>query len=551
MSARSRPRRSWRPGHDVVVLDDLTTGHRGAVPDGATLHQGSYADAGARGQPARDRADRGHPPLRGALAGRRIDRGPGEVLPRQRRRRASRCSRRRAPRGVGGSSSPRPPPSTASRTSTPIPEDARSSRSTRTASRSARSRAPCAWYGRAYGLRSVTLRYFNVAGATEALGEDHDPETHLIPNVLAAAEGDRRADRSSVTTTRPRTAPASATTSTSPTWPTRTCGRSKRPRPATRGPTTPLVCNLGNGGGFSVREVLAAAEARRRAADPVHRRAASRRRSAGPRRPSDESAARRPSPRAGGRRSGPASTERSVGLAPWRLAAGRASANGYSESGRPRRPQRSSGCRRNQARRAARRRGRPGRALGGASAHPERADFARPGPVVADRPDQPQPDEHRHEQAQDRDLVRAVARCVSSSRNRMIARTAAARRPGCPCRRARRSRRTRRSCRAARAGPSAPDRRPGRRRARCPGSRRRRGTATNPAGPKPIATPPMSEPDRPRDEDHDERPLRALPVAQPAPHEAHRDRDERQATAGRDWSALSGQAEDLRRSRRS
>ena len=46
-----------------------------------------------------------------------------------------------------------------------------------------------AWYGRAYGLRSVTLRYFNVAGATDTLGEDHDPETHLIPTVLLAAEG--------------------------------------------------------------------------------------------------------------------------------------------------------------------------------------------------------------------------------------------------------------------------------------------------------------------------------------------------------------------------
>ena len=46
-----------------------------------------------------------------------------------------------------------------------------------------------AWYGRAYGLRSVTLRYFNVAGATETLGEVHDPETHLIPTVLAAVLG--------------------------------------------------------------------------------------------------------------------------------------------------------------------------------------------------------------------------------------------------------------------------------------------------------------------------------------------------------------------------
>ena len=45
------------------------------------------------------------------------------------------------------------------------------------------------WYGAAYGLRSVSLRYFNVAGATEALGEDHDPETHLIPIVLARGRG--------------------------------------------------------------------------------------------------------------------------------------------------------------------------------------------------------------------------------------------------------------------------------------------------------------------------------------------------------------------------
>ena len=44
----------------------------------------------------------------------------------------------------------------------------RSGRSTRTARRSAPSRARCGWYGAAYGLRSVSLRYFNVAGATRA-----------------------------------------------------------------------------------------------------------------------------------------------------------------------------------------------------------------------------------------------------------------------------------------------------------------------------------------------------------------------------------------------
>ena len=42
-------------------------------------------------------------------------------------------------------------------------------------------------YSRAYGWGSVALRYFNVAGATEALGEDHRPESHLIANILSAA----------------------------------------------------------------------------------------------------------------------------------------------------------------------------------------------------------------------------------------------------------------------------------------------------------------------------------------------------------------------------
>src|ERR1044072_6818589 len=44
-------------------------------------------------------------------------------------------------------------------------------------------------YDSAHGLRFVALRYFNAAGAFENCGEHHEPETHLIPNVLAAAEG--------------------------------------------------------------------------------------------------------------------------------------------------------------------------------------------------------------------------------------------------------------------------------------------------------------------------------------------------------------------------
>jgi UDP-glucose 4-epimerase len=116
-----------------------------------------------------------------------------------------------------------------------------------------------AWYGRAYGLRSVSLRYFNVAGATETIGEVHEPETHLIPNVLAAAEG------------------TTELTLFGDDYPTRdgTCVRDyihvadladahlRAIEATSQGDARtaePLVCNLGNGDGFSIREVVTAAE---------------------------------------------------------------------------------------------------------------------------------------------------------------------------------------------------------------------------------------------------------------------------------------------------
>ncbi len=47
------------------------------------------------------------------------------------------------------------------------------------------------WMDRVYGMRYACLRYFNACGATEERGEDHDPETHLIPLVLEVALGQR------------------------------------------------------------------------------------------------------------------------------------------------------------------------------------------------------------------------------------------------------------------------------------------------------------------------------------------------------------------------
>jgi UDP-glucose 4-epimerase len=50
-------------------------------------------------------------------------------------------------------------------------------------------------YDSAYGMKFVALRYFNAAGATGNCGEDHRPESHLIPNVLSAALGHQKAIR--------------------------------------------------------------------------------------------------------------------------------------------------------------------------------------------------------------------------------------------------------------------------------------------------------------------------------------------------------------------
>ena len=72
-------------------------------------------------------------------------------------------------------------------------------------------------FGTAYGLRSISLRYFNAAGADPdgEIGEDHDPETHLIPLVLETAAGKRLLTSQFMAriTTLP-TGPVFATTST-------------------------------------------------------------------------------------------------------------------------------------------------------------------------------------------------------------------------------------------------------------------------------------------------------------------------------------------------
>jgi UDP-glucose 4-epimerase len=109
------------------------------------------------------------------------------------------------------------------------------------------------WYERLHGFEPVFLRYFNAAGATDRYGEDHDPETHLIPNILRVALG--QAEQVPVFGDDYPT-------------PDGTCIRdyihivdlAQAHMLAVERPVRGAF-NLGNGGGFSVREVLDVARA--------------------------------------------------------------------------------------------------------------------------------------------------------------------------------------------------------------------------------------------------------------------------------------------------
>ncbi|MGW5212967.1 UDP-glucose 4-epimerase GalE [Streptomyces sp. NPDC004051] len=103
----------------------------------------------------------------------------------------------------------------------------------------------------AHGLGAVSLRYFNVAGAYGHFGERHDPESHLIPLVLQVAQGRREA--------------INVYGDDYPT-PDGTCVRdyihvadlaeAHLLALEAAAPGEHLICNLGNGNGFSVREVV-------------------------------------------------------------------------------------------------------------------------------------------------------------------------------------------------------------------------------------------------------------------------------------------------------
>src|SRR6266571_2279677 len=134
-------------GHQAVVLDNLSRGHRAVVAPGVPFVQGDIGDAG-RAQ------------LDAVLAA-----GVGRFVF------SSSCA-------VYGH--PVVTPITEETPKTPVNPYGR----TKLEFEGLLERAAAE-----HGFAVVSLRYFNAAGATERLGEAHDPESHLVPNVLGAALG--------------------------------------------------------------------------------------------------------------------------------------------------------------------------------------------------------------------------------------------------------------------------------------------------------------------------------------------------------------------------
>jgi UDP-glucose 4-epimerase len=250
-------------GHAAIVLDDVSTGHAAIVPPGVRLVTGSYTDEAVVAGLLRDeRIDAILHCAARSLVGESVT----EPAKYYRENVAGGVALLEAARSAGvrrlvfSSSAavygiPDHTPITEDAPLRPINPYGETKRVVEGALR---------WYGEAYGLRAVALRYFNVAGATERVGEVHRPETHLIPNVLAAAEGgpaltlygddyatpDGTPVRDYIHASDLADAHLRALDATAP--------GDDRLGPEEAGGL--LVCNLGNGGGFSVREVLAAAE---------------------------------------------------------------------------------------------------------------------------------------------------------------------------------------------------------------------------------------------------------------------------------------------------
>jgi UDP-glucose 4-epimerase len=173
--------------HQVVVLDNLSRGHRGAVPDGAVLAEVDLLDQAAVAEVVGQGFDGVLHFAALALVSESVSH-PGRYY------RTNVTGTLNLLEAMVAAEVPRLVFSSTCAVygepeEVPIPETV-PTRPTNPygASKLAVDRMISDFCG-AHGLGAVSLRYFNVAGASGGLGEDHEPETHLIPNILRTALG--------------------------------------------------------------------------------------------------------------------------------------------------------------------------------------------------------------------------------------------------------------------------------------------------------------------------------------------------------------------------
>ncbi|HSE19450.1 MAG TPA: UDP-glucose 4-epimerase GalE [Pyrinomonadaceae bacterium] len=177
-------------GHDVVVYDNLSKGHRGAVVKGAAFVEGDLLDRDKLRQTLNDnRTDAVIHMAAFSLVGESVEKPAkyyqnnvvaGLVLLDTMRD----CGVSRIVFSSTAATYGEPE-------AQPIFETAPTNPTNPYGETKLAFERAMHWYEKAYGLRYASLRYFNAAGASERCGEDHDPETHIIPITLQAATGKR------------------------------------------------------------------------------------------------------------------------------------------------------------------------------------------------------------------------------------------------------------------------------------------------------------------------------------------------------------------------
>src|SRR3954463_9560856 len=174
-------------GHEVTVLDDLSTGHPDAVPEGATLAEVSLHDSAP--VLAEVRPDAGLHFAAKSLVGASQQHpedywhtNVGGSLALLEAMRAADCRRIVFSSTAATYGEP---------DAVPIREDAVTRPTNTYGATKLAVDAMLTSYAVAHGFAAVSLRYFNVAGAAYGLGERHTTETHLIPIALQVAAGQR------------------------------------------------------------------------------------------------------------------------------------------------------------------------------------------------------------------------------------------------------------------------------------------------------------------------------------------------------------------------